>query len=143
MSAAPQKDEFVLEYSDRNSAKVLSGYQADAKRIQSLLFGHGRAGDFDLGVDIQSYLYELSDEITLNTINSLVRNSIAKYCPNINLKQVEVDILKPSEITTMNFHENSLILGFSLGKYNTDPPYEFAIIARSDDKRNIISEIIL
>jgi hypothetical protein len=139
MSALPGKTEFRLEYSDRNGVIELNGPEADARRIQNILLGHGRAGDYDLGVDIQSYLHEISDSITLNEIRGKVSTQIAKYAPDIEILEMVIETLDsnsdPSGRANM-----SLVIGFSIGT-DTGTPYDFAIIAQQGVTGKVVTSL--
>lgn len=133
--------EFRMAYSDRNGVEESSGYLADARRIQNVLFGHGRAGDFDLGVDIQSYLHEISDSITLEEIRDKVRTQVAKYCPDVPIVEVAIDTLD-ADHDPSGRKNTTVIVGFSIGKA-TGGTYDFAILARKDAKANVVSSLVL
>ena len=77
--------EFKLAYSDRNGVEELTGPLADARRIQNVIFGHGRAGDYGLGVDLQSYLHEISDQQTLDEIETWLNDLYTRICENISV----------------------------------------------------------
>jgi hypothetical protein len=133
--------EYRMAYSDRNGVEELTGPAADARRIQNVLFGHGRAGDSKLGVDIQSYLHEISDPKTLEEIRGVVKRAVDLYCPNVNILQVAVDTLSADQDPTGKKNA-TLIIGFSLG-LNTGGTYDFAVSLRKDSKQNVISSFVL
>ena len=141
MSSTPGKTEYRMAYSDRNSVEEFSGSQADARRIQNILFGHGRAGDYDLGIDIQSYLHEINDSTLISEIRDKIINQIAKYCPDVNVIEVAVDTLDAANDPSGRAN-TTLIIGISLGT-NTGIPYDFAVVARKDVKGNVISTLTL
>lgn len=141
MSSKPGLTEYRLEFSDRNGVVELSGPMADARRIQNVLFGHGRAGDYDLGVDLQSYLHEISDSQTLTEIRDKVRRAVEKYCPSVAINELVIDTL-PADKDPSGRNNASLIVGFSLGT-STGKPFEFAVVARKDAKGDVVSSLVL
>jgi hypothetical protein len=140
MATTPGLAEFRMALGDRGGVDVLTGPLADAKRIQNVLFGHGRAGDFDLGVDIQSYLHEISDQQTLDEIQHKIQRLVGRYCPDVRLNQVAVDVLDRDQDPTGRKNA-TLIVGFSIGTNNGT--YDFAISVRKDAKQNVISSFVL
>ncbi len=142
MASNPGLTEYRLAFSDRNSAEALSGAKADARRIQNVLFGHGIAGDFNLGLDLQSYLHEISDSSSLVEINNKIRIELGKYLPDIDLREIAVDVLSPDQDPS-NTKNSSLIVGFSLG-IDLGKKFEFAIIAGINPRGlNIVSTLVL
>ena len=133
--------EFRMAFGDRDGVDELKGPLADARRIQNVIFGHGRAGDFGLGVDIQSYLHEISDRETLEEIRWKIEQAVAQYCPGVNVRQVAVDTLAQAEDPTGRKNA-TLIVGFSLGQPGGGT-YDFAISVRKDAKQNVISNFVL
>ena len=97
MTSKPGAREFRMELSDRRTAVEETGDVADARRIQSVLFGHGFIGDFDLGVDLQSYVFEFSDTETTTDIESKISTQLAKYCPRVMIREVVVTLLDSSQ----------------------------------------------
>ncbi len=141
MAKTPGLTEFRMAFGDRGGADALTGHLADARRIQNVLFGHGRAGDFDLGVDIQSYLHEISDQRTLDEIQYKVRRQVEQHCPGVNLRQVVVEVLD-RDLDTTGRKNATLIVGFSIGR-DTGGTYDFAVSVRRDAKQTVISSFEL
>ena len=133
--------EYKLEYGDRNGVTEMTSFEADARRIQNVLFGHGRVGDYDLGVDIQSYLFEISDSKTIQEIDDKIRTQVAKYCPDTNILELVVETLDESNDPSGRANM-SLVIGFSIGN-NTGFTYEFAIVARKDFSGTVVSKLII
>ena len=140
MSSRPGKREFRLEYSDRNGAVELSGHLADARRIQNVLFGHGRAGDSGLGVDAQSFVHELADATTRDRLAERARAQIMKYCPDVSINELAIDYLSPEQDPRGN-KGGSVIIAVSIGAVGR--PYEFALVAHKGTKSNIVSTLVL
>ena len=141
MSALPGKIEYRLEYSDRNGIVEMSGVEADARRIQNILLGHGRAGDYDLGIDIQSYLHEISDATTLSEIRSKISTQIAKYAPDISLNELVIETLTAAQDPSGRANQ-SLVIGFSIGTA-TSTNYDFAIIAQQGPQGKIVTSLTI
>lgn len=141
MATSPGLAEFRMAFGERGGVDVLKGDLADAKRIQNLLFGHGRAGDFKLGVDIQSYLHEISDRQTLDELQVNIQSAVLKHCPGVKLLQVAVDVLSADQ-DPAGKKNATLIVGFSIGKDN-GTTYDFAISIRKDAKQNVVSSFVL
>ena len=133
--------EFKLAYSDRNGVEELTGAQADARRIQNVIFGHGRAGDYGLGVDLQSYLHEISDQKTLDEIRNKIEAGVKRYCPQVPILEIAVETLSAEQDPTGR-KNMTLLVGFSIGT-DTGKPYDFAITLRKDAKANIVSSLVL
>ena len=133
--------EFKLAYSDRNGVEELTGPLADARRIQNVIFGHGRAGDYGLGVDLQSYLHEISDQQTLDEIRNKIESGVKKYCPQVPIIEIAVETLAAEQDPTGR-KNMTLLVGFSIGT-DTGIPYDFAITLRKDAKANIVSSLVL
>ena len=141
MSKAPGKIEYRLEYSDREGVVELSGAMADAKRIQNVLFGHSRAGESLFGADITSYVMEFSDSATINEIRSKVSASIAKWCPDVEVRQVAVELLPAAQDPTGR-GTNTLIIGLSIGSALGDD-LDFAVIATQDIGARVRSSLVV
>lgn len=141
MASGAGLTEYRMAYSDRNGVEEMTGPAADARRIQNVLFGHGRAGDSKLGVDIQSYLHEISDQKTLEEIRGKVQRAVEEYCPDVSILQVAVDTLSAEQDPTGRKNA-TLIVGFSLG-LATGGTYDFAVSLRKDSKQNVISSFVL
>ena len=133
--------EFKLAYSDRNGVEELTGPLADARRIQNVIFGHGRAGDYGLGVDLQSYLHEISDQQTLDEIRNKIQSGIKKYCPQVPILELVVETLAAEQEPTGR-KNMTLLVGVSIGT-DTGKPYDFAVTLRKDAKGNIVSSLVL
>jgi hypothetical protein len=140
MAKQPGKKEFRLEFSDRNGAVELEGYIADARRIQNVLFGHGRAGDYGLGVDVQSYLHEFADPKTKDLLTEKAKTLVMKYCPGVKLNELVVDYMAADQDPTRK-KGVSLVIGVSIG--SDGRPYEFALVAKKDAKANVVSTLVL
>ena len=141
MSKDPGKKEFRMQLSDRNGAVELVGYEADARRIQNVVFGHGRAGDFELGVDIQSYVGEFADETTKNEIAHKIRQQVGHYCPQVAILELVVELGNVDESNHIR-KDSTLIVGFSLGT-DTGVPFEFALVASKTVQDKVISTLVL
>lgn len=141
MASTPGLKEYRMAYSDRNGVEELSGAAADARRIQNVIFGHGRAGDFGLGVDLQSYLHEISDIETLAELQEKIRGAVAAYCPNVPILEMAVETLSADEDPSGRAGA-TLIIGISIGQEGA-PPYEFAIMARKDASQRIVSSLVI
>ena len=141
MSAAPGKTEFRLEFSDRRGIVEVTGPEADARRIQTILFSKGHIGEFGIVVDVQSYLFEFGDEETRNTLEAKAREMIMKYCPNVSIKELSIQIL--DQDGKDGGKKNSLLaIAISLGTAS-GTPYEFAIVVTSSDGKTIVSNLVL
>jgi hypothetical protein len=131
--------EYVLKFSDQDDVMTLSGPTADAKRIMNVLLGNGRAGDFDLGVDIPSYLFEVNDSTTINEIVQNSSSQIKQYCPDTNLLQFQVDQM----VNEQDPRGNTIIFGASLGQSN-GTTYDFATAVQSPNTgQTIISSLTI
>lgn len=136
MSAEAGKKEYRLEYSDRNGLVEFSDSEADARRIQNVLFGHGRAGDWGLGLDVQSTLFEFADDATLIELTSKARSIVAKYCPNVRVNDLVVDLVENA--TT---GKKDLVVAVSLGTPGV--PYDFALVAQPGSRATVVSKLVL
>jgi hypothetical protein len=137
MSAEAGKTEYRLQYSDRNGVVELSGPEADARRIQNVLFGHGRAGDSELGLDAQSNLFEFADSTTLLSLTEKAKALVAKYCPSVRVNELVIDLV--DNATT---GKKDLVVAVSLGN-STGVPHDFALVARPGVNTVVVSTLVL
>jgi hypothetical protein len=141
MASQAGKDEFVLQFSDTNSIETMTGPEADARRIRNVLFGHGRAGDFKLGIDIQSNLFEFGDSKTLERIASDAREAIGTYCKDVDVKELTTAML-PADQDPTGRNNVSLVIAISIGT-PSGAPYDFALVATKTAKKTVISTLVL
>ena len=106
--------EFAFEYSDRGGLLELTGFQADALRIQNVLIGAPCAGDFNYGVNIASYIMEIANPDSLSQLREIISNAIKTYCPDVVTKAIMVDIADKNIDPTVA-GRNTLIIAFTLG----------------------------
>lgn len=141
MSSSPGKTEFKLQYNDRGTLATLTGPEADARRIQNVLFGHAFAGNAEFGIDLQSYLMEPSSPEVIGEIESKVSTLIKKYCPEVRVNAILVDL---QDVThgPVGRGTNTLILGISLGADNGQS-YDFALVGSRDAKGAVVSSLVL
>lgn len=120
MSALPGATEYRMEISPYgDGAESLTGPQADARRIQSVLITQGLVGDSGHGADIQSYIGEILDDQQVSKLNSVVSDVVRRACPGVVLAASAVQAGPDGK---------SLVFGFTLGaKSPGEEPYSFAV----------------
>lgn len=141
MSSTPGKTEYKLQYNDRGSLTALTGPAADARRIQNVLFGHVVAGDADFGIDLQSYLMELSSPEVIGEIESKVSTLIKKYCPDVRVNGILIDLQDVAN-GPVGRGTNTLIIGISIGTENGQS-YDFALVGSRTAQGTVTSTLIL
>ena len=141
MSKYPGKREFRMEFSDRRTANELSGHEADARRIQNVLFGQGRAGDYGLGVDAQSFTFEFNDRETRNELADKARSLIMRYCPDVVLHELAIEPLPQGNDPTGK--KNAMLaIAVSLGRAG-NTPHNFAILVSKSVQGLVVSELVI
>jgi hypothetical protein len=138
MTSTPGATEYTLSVADRGGLTALGGPQADARRIQNLLFGQGRAGNWRFGVSIQGYVAEFLDSGTIGEIETTIQQAIKSELPGV---QVLALVVQPGAATGSAFSpaRRTLIIGFTLG--TAAGPYSFALSARGDIRGSILSTL--
>ena len=141
MTAEAGAREFRMALSDRGQAAEESGDLADARRIQSVLFGTGRAGDTRFGVDVTSYLMEISDEATLSELRSRAQEAIARNLPGVQVNALFIELI-PSATEPAGRGTNSLAIGVSLGVDEANSfPFVLAVSPGRDG--GLVSRLVL
>ena len=132
--------EFSLAYSPRGGLVTRTGYLADAKRIQNVLFGRPRAGDVDFGLAIQTYLMEIADDQTRSEIHRKATQLIAKYCPNVNVRALVVEV-PPASVDPTGRGSNTVVIGITLGTRDGD--VNFALLGTRKPEGTLVSSLVL
>ena len=134
------QDELTFQIDDFRQPKVLTDFDAVAKRLQNLILMRKGTmpNDFDMGVDINSYRFEYRNSDTENMIRSEINNQIDKYLPDIPVKNFEI-VFKNQEQST------AIYIGFSFIKDfgNKNVILQFDVSTATGNKSQVVSEIYI
>lgn len=141
MTTASGATEYKLQFSDRGGLEELSGHEADARRIQTVLFGHQMAGMTEFGLEVQKYLFEFSDSSTLEEIQDRATSLIALYCPGVRVLGLVVQRISAANDPSGR-GTNSIVIGISLGRDDA-PAYDFGLAASNTAGGLVVSTLKL
>ena len=128
MSANPGAVEYRLEHSPYGDGTVsLSGNEANARRIQTALLSHGLAGDVNYGLELQSFIGEILDDVQTSDLQRQITDILNRMVPDVTLQAMVV------ESDTDN---RTLLLGFTIGEPREEP-FSFAL-QMSRYQRNVV-----
>ena len=105
--------DFQLNSGNYNRMNEVEGASAFVLGVRNILLS--KPGNFpltpSLGMDIEQYLFEIADDITLNSIKTELTNQISKYISNATNVNVQVQLVHDDE----NINESSSIFRYILG----------------------------
>jgi hypothetical protein len=112
------------------SSHNIKGMLALARRLQTLiLMEPGTVPNLvDAGVGIGTYLHEIADENTLESIRSRINRQVETYLPNDSVDAIDV---KMSNLGTVK--DEYLVIFFRIGK-SVDGKDTFALTFSSNNK---------
>ena len=134
MSANPGAVEYRLEHSPYGDGTVsLTGNEANARRIQTALLAHGLAGDVKYGLELQSYIGEILDDIEVDDIKRRITAILEKMVPDVTLQALVVE---------RQDDQRTLLVGFTIGAPREEP-FSFALQMTRYQRNVVVKEFKL
>ncbi|ALN97966.1 putative baseplate protein [Bacillus phage vB_BpuM-BpSp] len=135
------KDELLLEKNNFGSNASRKKLEALAQTIQNIIIIE--RGTYpnqpELGVGIENYQFEFSDDITMNELKSSISNQIERFIPNNDIVDFEINTIKNKS------NRSVLFIQFLVsGNDEYQSVYTLNLVFGKDrDNSNIISKIYL
>ena len=132
--------EYILAESENGGVKYQDKHLADARRIQNVIFGSTREGDPEYGVNISSYLMEIS-ETAKEELEDAIRKAIAKYCPDVRVDAMKIQITQAARGRSDGAGKSSgsIIIGVGLNYQGVEFP--FALVGEPHPNGTLVSSL--